>query len=146
MKPLTLFLAQINPTVGALEANADRILAAARQAADAGAHLVAFPELALSGYPPEDLVLKRHFIEDVAAQLDRIATALPPALVALVGAPVAANGQVYNAAVALRDGAVIATYHKMALPNYGVFDDCPITACSTRNACLPKATPPACSR
>ncbi|HMO05744.1 MAG TPA: NAD+ synthase [Kiritimatiellia bacterium] len=123
MKPLTLFLAQINPTVGALEANADRILAAARQAADAGAHLVAFPELALSGYPPEDLVLKRHFIEDVAAQLDRIATALPPALVALVGAPVAANGQVYNAAVALRDGAVIATYHKMALPNYGVFDE-----------------------
>ena len=123
MNPIVITLAQINPTVGALEHNADLVLDAANRAAAAGSDVVVFPELALSGYPPEDLVLKRHFLEDVERQLARIAEAAPPGLVLLVGAPVAQAGQVYNAAVVVQDGATTRRYHKMTLPNYGVFDE-----------------------
>ncbi|HMP97812.1 MAG TPA: NAD+ synthase [Kiritimatiellia bacterium] len=123
MNTIALVLAQINPTVGALESNADRILDVARQAAANGAQLVVFPELALSGYPPEDLVLKPHFIEDVAHQLDRIASALPPDLVVIAGAPVGEAGRVYNAAIIFHRGAIQGRYLKMCLPNYGVFDE-----------------------
>jgi NAD+ synthase (glutamine-hydrolysing) len=123
MNPLVITLAQINPTVGALEHNADLVLDAAKRAAAEGSDVVVFPELVLSGYPPEDLVLKRHFLEDVERQLVRIAASAPPGLVLLVGAPVAHAGQVYNAAVVVQDGATALRYHKMSLPNYGVFDE-----------------------
>jgi NAD+ synthase (glutamine-hydrolysing) len=116
-------LAQINPTVGALAENAELMLRAARAAAARGAQLVAFPELALSGYPPEDLVLKPHFLSDAAAELERLAAALPPELLVLVGFPEAADGNIYNSAAVLQGGARLATYRKMLLPNYGVFDE-----------------------
>ncbi len=123
MKSLAITLAQINPTVGALEHNADLVLDAASRAAKAGADVVVFPELVLSGYPPEDLVLKRHFIEDVEVQLARIAAAAPAGVTLLVGAPVMADGRVFNAAVVIQDAATLRRYHKMTLPNYGVFDE-----------------------
>lgn len=120
---MKLALAQINPTVGALDANRQRILDAVDRAARAGATLVAVPELALSGYPPEDLILKHHFLEDVDRHLVRLAEALPPGMTLILGAPVREGGAARNAAVVLRRGAPRAVYAKMLLPNYGVFDE-----------------------
>jgi NAD+ synthase (glutamine-hydrolysing) len=125
-------LAQINSTVGALRANADHIRVVAREAAAAGAQLVAFPELALSGYPPEDLVLKPHFLEDVEVELRWLARELPPGLTAVVGAPRHTEGQTFNAAVVFQGGQEILTYRKMLLPNYGVFDEKRVFAAGTQ--------------
>jgi NAD+ synthase (glutamine-hydrolysing) len=112
-------LIQLNPTVGALERNADRIIELSAQAADSGAQLIVFPELSLCGYPPEDLILRPHFIEDCAKQLDRLARELPPDAFCVVGAPI----DRFNAAVVFYGGKQIGTYRKMLLPNYGVFDE-----------------------
>jgi NAD+ synthase (glutamine-hydrolysing) len=93
-------------------------LAAARQA---GAHIALFPELALSGYPPEDLLLKEHFLRDVRAALTRLAQRTA-GLVAVVGFPERAD-DVYNSAGILAEGQLAAVYRKVYLPNYGVFDE-----------------------
>ena len=77
MQSFLCALVQVNTTVGALKANADKLIEAAKRAAAQGAQVIVFPELALSGYPPEDLILKRHFLADVEAQLARMAAALP---------------------------------------------------------------------
>lgn len=116
-------LVQTNVSVGALSANADKVLAQARSAAGKGAQVVVFPELVLSGYPPEDLVLKRHFLADVEVQLARLARELPPGVVVIVGAPRFWEGAAYNCAVVLFGGEIKACYRKMLLPNYGVFDE-----------------------
>ena len=116
-------LAQVNPTVGALAANAELMLRTAQSAVARGAHIIAFPELTLSGYPPEDLVLKPHFLADAAAELQKLATALPPDPVVLIGFPEAADGKIFNAAAVVHGGKFLATYRKMLLPNYGVFDE-----------------------
>ena len=81
-----------------------------------------FPELALTGYPPEDLLLKTHFLDATGAALAELAAATATGIVALVGFPERAD-DVYNAAAVLADGAVAAVYRKMHLPNYGVFDE-----------------------
>ena len=109
----------MNPTVGALEQNASRILAEAAKAAEAGAQLIVFPELVLCGYPPEDLILRPHFIADCAKQLTRLAAELPADIFCVVGAPVGR----FNSAVVFHDGQIVGTYRKMLLPNYGVFDE-----------------------
>jgi NAD+ synthase (glutamine-hydrolysing) len=124
-------LAQINSTVGALKANADHIIVVASEAAAAGAELIAFPELALCGYPPEDLVLKSHFLQDAEAELGRLARQLPTEVTVVVGAPRHLDGQTYNTAVVFRGGQEIATYRKMLLPNYGVFDEKRVFAAGT---------------
>ena len=120
-QPLRAALAQMNPTVGDIAGNAATIAERATQAMDEGAQLVLFPELALTGYPPEDLLLKTHFMEDAAAALEELARATR-GIVALVGFPELAD-DVYNSAAVLADGAVTAVYRKMHLPNYGVFDE-----------------------
>jgi NAD+ synthase (glutamine-hydrolysing) len=120
---LRIALAQINPTVGALAANAERIRLASVRAAEAGAALVVFPELALSGYPPEDLVLKPHFLAACERTLTGLAAALPPGLAACVGTPLPGQPRARNAAALLQGGAVRAVYAKRCLPNYGVFDE-----------------------
>ena len=120
---MRVVLAQINSTVGALRANADKILAVAREEAGQDATLIAFPELALSGYPPEDLVLKPHFLQDTEAELARLARDLPPQATVVVGAPRRVDSRTFNAAVVFRNGRELAVYHKMLLPNYGVFDE-----------------------
>ena len=120
-QPLRAALAQMNPTVGDIEGNAARIAELAEQARDEGAQLVLFPELALTGYPPEDLLLKTHFMADARSALTEIATGIR-GIVALVGFPELGD-DVYNAAAVLADGDVVAIYRKMNLPNYGVFDE-----------------------
>ena len=118
---MRLALCQMNATVGDIAGNAQRIRAGLRAAGDAGAELVLFPELALTGYPPEDLLLKEHFLADAAAALRELAGETH-GLVAVVGFPERAE-DVYNAAAILADGAVHAIYRKVYLPNYGVFDE-----------------------
>lgn len=113
----------MNPTVGALESNTDLIISTANEAADAGAKLIVFPELAISGYPPEDLILKDHFCADCETQLERLKQALPKDVFTVVGVPLTREGLKYNSAVVFHNGAAIGEYHKMLLPNYGVFDE-----------------------
>jgi NAD+ synthase (glutamine-hydrolysing) len=117
-----LALAQIDCTVGDLDGNADRIVDAVRAAVAERADLVLLPELALTGYPPEDLLAKDHFIDDARTALDRVAAACV-GISALVGFVDRGAGRPYNAAALCRDGAVAAVYHKRRLPNYGVFDE-----------------------
>lgn len=123
MKSLLVALAQLDVTVGALAPNAAKIIRKAREAAAAGAALIVFPELALSGYPPEDLVLKRHFLDDNEHQIRRLARELPPEAIVAVGAPRSSGGKACNSAVIFHGGREVACYRKMALPNYGVFDE-----------------------
>jgi NAD+ synthetase len=120
---LRIAMAQFDFPVGAVAKNADRIIemiAAARD--EHGADLVLFPELALSGYPPEDLLLRPSFLADCEAAIQRIARAAT-SIVAIVGWPQSAGAVVYNAASVLRDGRVAHTYRKRELPNYAVFDE-----------------------
>ena len=120
--PVSIAVAQLNLTVGDLVGNADRIIAALDEARAAGAQLMLTPELALSGYPPEDLLLRADFYRACAREVERIAAAAQGVTVVL-GHPVEDGGERYNAASVLRDGAVLARYHKSLLPNYEVFDE-----------------------
>jgi NAD+ synthase (glutamine-hydrolysing) len=119
--PLRIALAQINAVLGDIAGNEARIAGQIAAARDAGAQLVCFPELSLTGYPPEDLLLKEHFLADARAALERLAQDTH-GIVALVGYPERAE-DVYNSAAVLADGAVQASYRKLHLPNYGVFDE-----------------------
>ncbi|MFL5845216.1 MAG: NAD+ synthase [Solirubrobacteraceae bacterium] len=114
-------LAQINTVVGDIGGNEERILAALEEAKAAEAQLVVFPELAITGYPPEDLLLKEHFLAGARDALDRIAGSVT-GIVAIIGFPERTD-DVYNAAALCADGEVQAVYRKMHLPNYGVFDE-----------------------
>ncbi|MEI7606044.1 MAG: NAD+ synthase [Rhodospirillaceae bacterium] len=121
---LSIALAQINPTVGHLRANLDRVREARAQAAGRGANLVVYPELAVSGYPPEDLVLKPFFLDQIEQMVGVLAAETVdggPAL--LLGTPWRVEGKVYNAVLLLEGGAVAAVRLKYDLPNYGVFDE-----------------------
>jgi NAD+ synthase (glutamine-hydrolysing) len=120
---IKIALAQMNPVVGDLEGNADRIAALAVQAAEAGAALLLSPELVLCGYPPEDLALRSDFYEEAARVLAALAARLPAGLTAVVGHPLAEGEERYNAASVLRDGAIVAVYRKQKLPNHSVFDE-----------------------
>jgi NAD+ synthase (glutamine-hydrolysing) len=120
---LRIALAQFDFPVGAVAANADRIAILIAMARDVHrADVVLFPELALSGYPPEDLLLRPDFLAACEAALGRIADATH-GIVAVVGHPESAGAVVFNAASILRDGAIAATYRKRELPNYAVFDE-----------------------
>jgi NAD+ synthase (glutamine-hydrolysing) len=120
-QPLRIALSQMNAIVGDIAGNEAKIAAAIAAARDAGAQLVCFPELALTGYPPEDLLLKEHFLADTAAALQRLADEAT-GIVAVVGYPERAE-DVHNSAALLADGAIQASYRKLHLPNYGVFDE-----------------------
>jgi NAD+ synthase (glutamine-hydrolysing) len=121
MRLVRVGLAQVNPTVGAVEANARLVMAAMDRARGLGCDIVAFPELVLTGYPPEDLLLKPAFIEANLRALADVARA-SAGLTAIVGF-VDKRDDIYNAAAILHDGAHAGTYHKRYLPNYGVFDE-----------------------
>ncbi|MGH7764725.1 MAG: NAD+ synthase [Candidatus Dormibacteraceae bacterium] len=118
---MRIALAQINPVVGDLEGNGRLIVDWIDRARDLAADIVCFPELAITGYPPEDLVLKPSFVRDNLAQLEVVARATS-GISAVVGF-VDQEGEIFNAAAFLHDGAVKAVYHKVFLPNYGVFDE-----------------------
>ena len=122
MRPMRLALCQMNATVGDLAGNARAISAWIERAGEAGAQVALFPELALTGYPPEDLLHKQHFLTDAGDALERLA-AQTHGIVVLVGFPERAAEGVYNALAVLADGVVQAVYRKVHLPNYGVFDE-----------------------
>ena len=120
---LGIALAQINPTVGDILGNLD-IIRSARKSVDDTSDIVVTGELAVSGYPPEDLVLKPAFLEMIETEVNKLALETNdggPAL--LIGAPWRENGELFNAALLLADGAVVTKRYKHVLPTYGVFDE-----------------------
>ncbi len=120
---LRIAMAQFDYPVGDLAGNTRRILEQIAVARDEyGADLVLFPELALSGYPPEDLLMRPSFLADCHAAMDEVAAATH-GITAVVGWPESAGSILYNAACVLRDGKIIANYRKRELPNYNVFDE-----------------------
>ena len=121
MHTLRLALAQINPTVGDLEGNTTRIIQMVEEARALGADLVAFPEMAIPGYPPEDLLFKPSFIRGNKEALARVA-AVARDIVVAVGF-VDSDSDIHNACAVACQGEVVGTYYKMYLPNYGVFDE-----------------------
>ena len=120
-RPLRIALAQMNPVVGDLDGNTGRVIEWIDRAREAGADLVAFPELAITGYPPEDLLLKPSFVRDNLACRDRVVAASDG--IAVVCGYVDVEVDIYNAALVARDGRLAGVYHKVYLPNYGVFDE-----------------------
>jgi NAD+ synthase (glutamine-hydrolysing) len=122
--PLRVALAQANVTVGDLEGNAQKILAYMQQAHAAGSHIVCTPELALTGYPPEDLLLKPGFVAAQLRKLDELISASRElrGLTTIIGF-VDRDHDIYNAAAIIHGGKLCGTYHKHYLPNYGVFDE-----------------------
>jgi NAD+ synthase len=120
----TISLAQLNPTVGDIAGNAAKARAARQQAAGAGAVLIVYPELFVSGYPPEDLVLKPAFQAACRAAVEELARETAdggPAM--LIGSPWVDGGKLYNACALLDGGKIAAIRYKVNLPNYGVFDE-----------------------
>ncbi len=121
MSIIRIALAQINPTVGDFAGNAAKIIANIERARAAGADIVAFPELSLPGYPPEDLLLKPQFIKANLEALDEVIAA-SKGIVTIAGF-VAKTADIHNAAAVICDGELKGVYHKAYLPNYGVFDE-----------------------
>ncbi|MFT5123839.1 MAG: NAD+ synthase (glutamine-hydrolyzing) [Kiritimatiellia bacterium] len=136
MSQLVIAMVQFNPTLGALDENTTRIILRAREAAELGAQVAVFPELAVSGYPPEDLILKEHFVEDCARQLNRLAGELPRNIICIVGCPTRGDKRARNSAVIFADGRMAGVYHKQLLPNYGVFDEQRVFEPGNREVCL----------
>lgn len=125
---MRIAIAQINNTIGDLEANAAKILEFAQRAQELGAEVVAFPELALTGYPPRDLVEKHSFLDRTAQALDDIAAAsahLRPALIVgyVARSPENSAIRAQNAAAVIENGRVVFKQCKMLLPTYDVFDE-----------------------
>ena len=123
MRRLRVSLAQINSTVGDLEGNATKIIERIREAESLGSDLVAFPELALTGYPPEDLVLRRGFVEANLETLDRVCESTRGLHVTAIVGYVDYAHDIFNSAAVIHNGTLAGAYHKQYLPNYGVFDE-----------------------
>jgi len=121
MRRLRIGLAQINTTVGDFAGNTQKILETIAEAKSLGVDLLAFPELAICGYPPEDLLFKPRFIEENLRSLGRVVEQ-SSGLAVVVGF-VDAKGDIYNAAAVIHDRKLVGVYHKIYLPNYGVFDE-----------------------
>ncbi|HWR87570.1 MAG TPA: nitrilase-related carbon-nitrogen hydrolase, partial [Acidiferrobacterales bacterium] len=120
---LRLVIAQLNLLVGDVAGNAERVIVAAKQARDQlKAHAIVFPELTLTSYPPEDLLLRPALMLQVEESLRRIEHEAR-GIDVILGHPQSEHGQLFNAASLLRDGRVHATYRKQLLPNYSVFDE-----------------------
>ncbi len=120
-KSLSVGICQINPTVGDIYGNVEKIVEAILEVQRGGAQVAILPELALSGYPPEDLLLKPNFIRECAVAIDEIARRTPD-ICSIVGYPEGDLG-LFNSAAIINGGKVVAKYRKRLLPNYGVFDE-----------------------
>ena len=127
---MKIAIAQLNPTIGDLTGNAQKILAAAHQAAEQGARLLLTPELSLCGYPPRDLLMHPGFIASMSAMLERLAHDLPRSLLVLVGtvemnpnALLQGGKPLFNSMALLEDGKIRQIFHKRLLPTYDVFDE-----------------------
>ena len=119
---MRIALGQFNATVGDIGGNVETMKRMWSQAVEAGADLVAFPELAICGYPPEDLVYNKQFLQDTRRALDELAAACPKKTV-IVGFVESDEGSLFNAAAVIRNGRIVDVYHKSLLPNYSVFDE-----------------------
>lgn len=120
-QPLNILLAQINPTVGAIEYNTEKVLNIIQEH-QASHDLILFPELALCGYPPEDLLFRPTFRDNIARALEKVTAATQTCCV-VIGHPHWENNQCYNAASILHQQQCLGRYYKQQLPNYGVFDE-----------------------
>ncbi len=121
-KIIRIALSQINTTVGDLSENEQKIKQAIKKAKESGADLIAFPELTITGYPPEDLLLRPQFIQDNIDCLERIISKTSN-ITAIIGFAHLEKNKLFNAAAIISDGKLIHIYHKIHLPNYGVFDE-----------------------
>ena len=122
--PVPIAIAQLNAHLGNIDANISRLAGARANAAANGAEIIVTPEMYLSGYPWDDLVLRDDFMNDVAIGIDKLAALTSdggPAIA--VGAPTKDSGRIYNSVFVLDNGKQIARFDKVNLPNYGVFDD-----------------------
>ncbi|KGO32894.1 hypothetical protein JT06_17755 [Desulfobulbus sp. Tol-SR] len=137
MNLLRLALCQINPTVGDIPGNLARMTAFAREAEKAGAMLAVFPEMAVTGYPPEDLLLSPEFMEQAGRACQALARAARD-ITLIFGAPLC-QGEAGNAAVVAHGGRIVRAYHKRFLPNYGVFDEYRYFRAGERNLILSRA-------
>ena len=127
---MKIAIAQLNPTIGNIVGNIDHILQAAQQAATEGANLLLTPELSLCGYPPKDLLLNLSFVKSMEAQLEKLASQLPPELTVLVGtvtlnhqASIEGEKPLHNSIALLSGGKIQQIFHKRLLPTYDVFDE-----------------------
>ena len=120
---MRIAIGQLNTTVGDLSGNVRLMTEWAARATSLGADLVVFPELAVTGYPPEDLVLRSEFVRENRDALDELGVATAAGCAVIAGFVDASEGGIHNAAAVLRGGVVEAVYHKAKLPNYGVFDE-----------------------
>jgi NAD+ synthase (glutamine-hydrolysing) len=121
VRRLRLGMAQINTTVGDFKGNTEKILEAIAEGRSRGVDIITFPELAICGYPPEDLLFKPKFIDENLRSLDKVING-SSGITVVVGF-VDAKGDIYNAAAVIHDGELVDVYHKIYLPNYGVFDE-----------------------
>ena len=119
---IRIALAQVGPVVGDIDGNVRLIERALGHASDAGAQVVALPELAITGYPPEDLLLKRSFVGANRKALDRVVS-MTDQVLAVIGFVDEQNGKLFNAAAVAQEGRLLGIYRKQLLPNYGVFDE-----------------------
>ncbi|MFH0772596.1 MAG: NAD+ synthase [Candidatus Omnitrophota bacterium] len=122
MDPIRFMIAQINSTVGDISANRDKILKFTSDARSLGANIVIFPELSLTGYPPEDLLLKPQFVEDSIKVLNELVNKTE-GISAILGCLDRVGEDLFNAAALIHDKELVYMYHKILLPNYGVFDE-----------------------
>ena len=124
MPEIRVALSQINPTVGDIKGNKDLIQSELKRAQESGADIIAFPELAITGYPPEDLLYNPDFIDSAKEAIEQIAKA-SLGIVTIIGYPEKDpnDGQLYNSAAVISDGKIVDIYRKKLLPNYGVFDE-----------------------
>jgi len=121
-EPIKIEIAQINPIVGDITNNSQVIIDLALKAHDSGTHLLVFPELSLIGYPPEDLLLRDGFIDQIEDAIEHIRKTIPESLSVIIGAPIRNGNNLFNSACLIQNGR-IRSYHKHILPNYGVFDE-----------------------
>ena len=151
---MKIALAQLNPTIGDLSGNSELVRTAAREARQRGADMLVASELAISGYPPKDLLLREGFVAACDRAIDELAAQTPAGLVIVIGHPTGRDlppRRIANAASVLEEGRVTATIHKMLLPNYDVFDEqryfraadrvAPVEFRGRRLACISARTP-----
>ncbi|ALE01877.1 NAD+ synthase [Candidatus Pseudothioglobus singularis] len=121
--PIRIQIAQFNPIVGDIKLNAQKMLDLSIEANNAGAHLIIFPELALTGYPPEDLLFRDGFTNQVKEEITNFCNLVPSDISILFGAPNKTDDFLFNSAYLIQNNRIFNIYNKQELPNYGVFDE-----------------------
>jgi len=121
--PIRIQIAQFNPIVGDIKLNAQKMLDLSIEANNAGAHIIIFPELALTGYPPEDLLFRDGFTNQVKEEITNFCNLVPSDISILFGAPNKTDDFLFNSAYLIQNNRIINIYNKQELPNYGVFDE-----------------------